>query len=104
MIDAAQAAFGVLGMNLQVILASKYEAPHARTLTVSLSNGSVMRISLDQGFSCWRAQRRSRGDGMRSSFPFSKEATEKGKAIATLRLMVEGPPHGTYALIDLKTH
>lgn len=102
MIDTAKAAFSHHGMKLQFVLASKYEAPHARTLTISLSNGSLLRISLDQGFSCWRAQRRSRDDALHGSFPFSAAANEQGKAIATLNLMIEGPRHGTYLLIDLK--
>lgn len=101
LVDAARSAFDYCGMDLRVVLASKHDSPHARTLEVSLSNGSALRISLDQGFSCWRAQRGSRGDSVRSNFLFTEMAAVQGEAIATLRLTIEGPSHGTYALIDV---
>jgi hypothetical protein len=99
--DAARAAFDYCGMDLQVILASKHECPHARTLEVSLSSSSVLRVSLDQGFSCWKVQRRFRDEPQRTNFGFTEAAMAQGEAIAEMHLTIEGPSHGTYALIDL---
>jgi ATP-dependent helicase YprA (DUF1998 family) len=101
LVDAARAAFDYCGMDLQVVLASRYDSPHARTLEISLSNSSVLRISLDQGFSCWKVQRRSRDEKLRGNFSFVEGAGAQGEAIANLSLTIAGPSHGTYALIDL---
>ncbi|WP_341678712.1 DEAD/DEAH box helicase [Niveibacterium sp. SC-1] len=99
--EAIQSAFDYCGMDAQVLFASKHDLPHARTLVVSLSDGSALRITLDQGFSCWRVQRHLGGEQLRCSFPFAGSAVVQGEALAKLALGIQGPSHGTYALIDL---
>jgi ATP-dependent helicase YprA (DUF1998 family) len=103
---AIEEAFRYCGIDsLKFVMASKYDAEHARTLDVELEDGTTLVVRLDQGMSYWRANRTgSAGNRVRdyvNEFDFSSSPGEQGARIAELRTELVNPPYPTYLYANL---
>lgn len=101
---AIRSAFAYCGIEARVTCVSKQDSLHARILIVRLSNGKALRITLDQGFSCWRASRVVSQRYHRYHFEFGSASDRQGELIATIALTIEGPDQGSYVFIEKTDH
>lgn len=98
-------AFIYCGLSKTVFsLNRRYDAEHARTLDISLQDGSGLVIRLDQGLSYWKADRSRVGKGRShdNEFDFSLPPPLQGAKIAELRTKVISPGYPTFLYAHLR--
>ncbi|GAA5172378.1 DEAD/DEAH box helicase [Viridibacterium curvum] len=101
--SALKAAFEYCGIPSSVSCAPKQSCPHGRYLKLILSDGRLVRVTLDQGFSCWRETSRSSLIRTGCPFDFGASVARQGELLANMNLVIEGPEGESYAIVDYGT-
>jgi len=95
--QAVREAFDFMGIGAAVSSRRRIDTRHARLLELDWSNGTCLRLRLDQGFGYWRTRR-----GRESEFIFDADSVKQAKAVAELDVKLEGAWHPT--LLFLSAH
>ena len=101
--SAVLEAFNYCGMTCRLNNQSKRDATHARLLDIETSDGHIVRIWLDQGFSYWQVPKRTGNFAIdrENSFPFHVPVTEQARILSEPRIRVEGQAFPTYVFVEL---
>lgn len=98
--DAAlEAAFEYCGMKADVVSKRRAETIHSRRLTITFSDGSDIKLWLDQGLSYWSQAKQELRTAV-AVFPMDRDASELGRQLAEIRIRVEGHDLSTQVLIE----
>ncbi len=101
---AIEEAFSYCGMSkVDLSLTKKYDAEHARTLSIAFTDGTKLVVRLDQGLSYWKANRSHAGIARdrNNEFDFSISPSQQGMRIAELRTEVVCPNYPTFLYANL---
>lgn len=99
---AIQVGFERRGMNASVRNVAKPLASHARSLEIGLSDGSKLKLWLDQGFGYWNSPRPGTRAAQSSSnwFGFNELPSWQGEEIAEGRYVIEGQSFPTHVFFE----
>lgn len=105
--EAILEAFRYCGLDeIDLVLCSKQQAEHARTLEIRFKDGSIILMRFDQGLSYWKAERTGGSYGRirnyENEFDFSSPAPDQGEKIAEMRAEITNPNYSTFLYANLR--